>query len=170
MIPKLTVRYLSYTIFYGTQVFLKVMQNRENYVKPPEGGYGRTWCFLGSYIWSHKSELSRTLPRGTSRAFERKIRFMKVMKAYTGTGSGVVGVGGLGRPDGKSTLTKRLADELAGVSSAEISRHESWNRLRGVHLAKKKAEKQVRLTVKTPSGLMLGVHLAKKKGEQTGIV
>lgn len=73
-------------------------------------------------------------------------RFMKVMKACTGTGSGVVSAGGLGRPDGKSTLTKRLADELAGVTSAEISRHESWHRLRGVHLAKKRAEKQVFLS------------------------
>lgn len=74
-------------------------------------------------------------------------RFMKVVKAYTGTASGMASVvGGLGRPDGKSALTKkRLADELAGVSSAEISRHESWHRLRGVHLAKKRAEKQVLL-------------------------
>ena len=74
-------------------------------------------------------------------------RFMKVVKAYTGTASGMASVvGGLGRPDGKSALTKkRLADELAGVSSAEISRHESCHRLRGVHLAKKRAEKQVLL-------------------------
>lgn len=75
---------------------------------------------------------------------------MKVMKAYTGTsntgtGSVMISVGGLGRADGKSNLTKRLADELTGVSSAEISRHESWHRLRGAHLAKKRAEKQVLL-------------------------
>lgn len=72
-----------------------------------------------------------------------------MMKAYAGTGSGMIIVGGLGGPDGKSTLTKRLTDELTGVSSAEISRHESWHRLRGMHVAKKRAEKQVLIFIHT---------------------
>lgn len=69
-------------------------------------------------------------------------RFMKVIKAAKGAAAG--GVGGVpGGSSDSSAVTKRLNSDLLGVSPAEVSRHESWYRLRGVHLAKKRAEKQV---------------------------
>lgn len=68
------------------------------------------------------------------------------MKAAKGATRGSVsGTGGYlgGSSVSSTTVTKRLNDCLPGVSPAEISRHESWYRLRGLHLAKKRAEKKV---------------------------
>lgn len=71
---------------------------------------------------------------------------MKVVKAAKGATRGSVsGVGGSlgGASSSRATMTKRLNDFLPGVSPTEILRHESWYRLRSLHLAKKRAEKQV---------------------------
>ena len=70
-------------------------------------------------------------------------RFMKVIKAAKGAATGVAGGVSGGSSDSSATVTKRLNSDLPGVSPAEISRHESWYRRRGLHLAKKRAEKQV---------------------------
>lgn len=69
---------------------------------------------------------------------------MKVIKAAKGAATGVVGGVLGGTSDSSAAVAKRLNSDLPGVSPAEISRHESWYRLRGLHLAKKRAEKQVR--------------------------
>lgn len=72
---------------------------------------------------------------------------MKVIKAAKGATVGAVGgAGGYlgGSSDSSAATTRRLVAGLPGVSPAEISNHESWYRLRGVFLAKKRAEKQVR--------------------------
>lgn len=82
------------------------------------------------------------------------LRFMKVMKASKSARSGIVGVGGFGVAGGTSggdcsqragctALTKRLIAELPGLSAAEISRHESWYRLRTLHVTKKRIENEV---------------------------
>lgn len=72
-------------------------------------------------------------------------RFMKVIKAAKGAATGVAGGGLGGSSESSATVTKRLNSDLPGVSPAEISRHESWHRLRGLYLAKKRAEKKVQL-------------------------
>ena len=70
-------------------------------------------------------------------------RFMKVVKAVKGAATGAAGGVLGGSSDSSAAVTKRLHSDLQGISPAEISRHESWYRLRGLHLAKKRAEKQV---------------------------
>lgn len=82
------------------------------------------------------------------------IRFMKVMKAAKSARSGVVGVGGFGvvggtsggdgcRRAGRTALSKRLIAEMPELRAAEISRHESWYRLRNLHVTKKRIENEV---------------------------
>lgn len=67
---------------------------------------------------------------------------MKVIKAVKGAVC-VGSAGILGRPDRCGTLIKRLGAELPDFSAAEISKHEYWNRLRRLHIAKKRVEQQV---------------------------
>lgn len=70
-------------------------------------------------------------------------RFMKVIKAAK-RGTGAVGIVLGGSSDSSAAMKKRLKADLPEVSADEISRHESWYRLRGIHLAKRRAEKEVR--------------------------
>lgn len=71
---------------------------------------------------------------------------MKVIKAAKGATRG--SVSGVGGSSGSSaTMTKRLNASLQGMSPAEVSGHQSWYRLRGLYLAKKRAEKEVQFTV-----------------------
>lgn len=70
---------------------------------------------------------------------------MKVIKAAKGAASRMVGDGGFARPDESTALTERLSADLPEMSAVDISRHESWHRLRGLHLAKKRAEREVNL-------------------------
>lgn len=84
---------------------------------------------------------------------------MKVIKAAKSARSGVVGgglgvVGGISCGDGcqqagSTALTKRLIAELPDIRAAEISRHESWYRLRTLHATKKRIENEVQLLYAT---------------------
>lgn len=58
--------------------------------------------------------------------------------------SGGGGGGYAGRND-RRTISKRLSAELPDVAADEISRHETWFRQRGLFLAKKKIENEVRV-------------------------
>ena len=69
---------------------------------------------------------------------------MKVIKAAKRATTGAVGSALGGSSDSSAAMTKRLKADLPEVSTDEISRHESWFRLRGLHRAKKRAEEQVR--------------------------
>lgn len=66
-----------------------------------------------------------------------------MVKAAKAVGVGGLHVTGSCRSDGTATLMKRMKVELRGVSSTDVSKHESWYRLRGLHVAKTSAEKQV---------------------------
>lgn len=56
---------------------------------------------------------------------------------------GVNGIGWVGRQDERA-LTTRLSAGLPGVSADDISRHETWHRQKGLFIAKKRVEKEVR--------------------------
>lgn len=73
---------------------------------------------------------------------------MKVIKAAKGAATGAAGGVLSGSSDSSAAVTKRLNSDLPAVSPAEISRHESWYRLRSLQLAKKRAEKQVGVRTK----------------------
>ncbi|CAM9178293.1 unnamed protein product, partial [Scytosiphon promiscuus] len=97
---------------------------------------------------------------------ERHFRFMKVIKAAREVAGGAVnGVDGfLGTSSGSSaTTTRRLKDALPEVSPSEIARHESWQRMRGLHLAKKRAENQARWDYSSSKELEKLVAWGKKE-------
>lgn len=88
-----------------------------------------------------RSGPTRTIPMSASNLMQR---FMKVIKAAKRGTTGAVGSVLGGSSDSSAALKKRLKADLPEVSAHEVSRHESWYRLRGLHLAKRRAEKQVR--------------------------
>ena len=79
---------------------------------------------------------------------------MKVVKAAKGMSTSAVSLGSLGarggsvfHADGAEIFKKRFEVELQGVPASEISKHESWHRLRSVYAVKKKVEKEVNIYV-----------------------
>lgn len=77
---------------------------------------------------------------------------MKVVKAARGVSTSAIGFGGpsahggsVAWPPGSLTVKKRLTTELSGVPASEISKHESWYRLRSVYTIKKRLEREVNI-------------------------
>ena len=73
-----------------------------------------------------------------------------MVKAAKGVSTSAIGLGGpsthggsVGWPPGSFTLKTRLRAELRGVPESEISKHESWYRLRSVYTIKKRLEREV---------------------------
>lgn len=78
----------------------------------------------------------------------RNLRFLKVVKAAKAVAGGAAGASASiivrpGRPNGSATVAERLRNNLPEVSAADITRHESWYRLRGLYMTKKNLEKEV---------------------------